>query len=269
SLWPLRYSLRLTTTSPGRVTNSGLSAFFLRLSLNPASAGSFEGSVCRVVSWLNSSSEGASSPDCSSFSPIAGLSVLSVERICLSASSSAANTNRAASASSGSSMVMVTSAMPRGGRLVVPLKMQSDMRSARRVLWLCSPSTQLMASTTLDFPQPFGPTMQVLPIPLNVTTVRSQKDLKPTISTFRSLSKVSPFVVNFHFAAYHYPQTRRVTHCHRTAARSCKTATVLPREERRLSFPRGEGFSSDASVCNRQKANTFGRFSFRGPAAWR
>src|SRR5208283_5767455 len=34
-------------------------------------------------------------------------------------------------------------------------------------------------------------------------------DLKPTISTFRSLSKVSPFVVNFHFAAYLNPQTRR------------------------------------------------------------
>jgi hypothetical protein len=48
-----------------------------------------------------------------------------------------------------------------------------------------------MASTTFDFPQPFGPTMQVVPDPLNVTTVRSQNDLKPTISTFRSLSKVS------------------------------------------------------------------------------
>ena len=120
-------------------------------------------------------------------------------------------------------MVMMTSAMPRGGRLVVPLKMQSAMRSARRVLWLCSPSTQLMASTTLDFPQPFGPTMQVLPIPLNVTTVRSQKDLKPTISTFRSLSKVSPFVVNFHFAAYlnPAPRTGAQPRSIRTPARSC------------------------------------------------
>jgi hypothetical protein len=36
-----------------------------------------------------------------------------------------------------------------------------------------------------------GPTMHVVPEPLNVTTVRSQKDLNPTISTFRSLSKVS------------------------------------------------------------------------------
>src|SRR5271157_65664 len=212
SLWPLRYSLRLTTTSPGRVTSAGFSAFFLRLPLKPASPASCDGSACRVVSWLNSPEKGTSSPDCTSFSVIAELSVPSVARSSLSASSSASNTNRAASASSGSSIVMVTSAMPRGGRLVVPLKMQSAMRSARRDLWLCSPSTQLMASTTLDFPQPFGPTMQVLPSPLNVTTVRSQKDLKPTISTFRSLSKVSPFVVNFHFAAYFYPQTRRATH---------------------------------------------------------
>src|SRR5215831_17390153 len=87
---------------------------------------------------------------------------------------------------------MVTSAIPKGGRFVVPLKMQSAMRSARKDLWLCSPSTQEMASTTFDLPQPFGPTIHVVPKPLNVTTVRSQNDLKPTISTFRSLSNLSP-----------------------------------------------------------------------------
>src|SRR5258708_34590888 len=58
-----------------------------------------------------------------------------------------------------------------------------------------------MASTTLDLPQPFGPTMQVVPDPLNVTTVRSQNDLKPTISTFRSFSKMSPLVVSYSTAA--------------------------------------------------------------------
>src|SRR5215467_11721396 len=92
-------------------------------------------------------------------------------------------------------MVMVTSAMPSGGRFVVPLKMQSAIRSARKDLWLCSPSTQEMASTTFDLPQPFGPTIHVVPEPLNVTTVRSQNDLKPTISTFRSLSKVCPLLL--------------------------------------------------------------------------
>jgi hypothetical protein len=69
--------------------------------------------------------------------------------------------------------------------------MQSDMRSARRLLWLCSPSTHDIASTIFDFPQPFGPTMQVRPVPLNVTDVRSQKLLNPVISTFLSFSKVT------------------------------------------------------------------------------
>ena len=93
-----------------------------------------------------------------------------------------------ASESSGSMRVSVTSEMPMGGRLAVPLKMQSDMRSARSILWLCSPSTQEMASTTLDLPQPFGPTMHVMPLPLNVIGVFSQNDLKPRSSTLRSFS---------------------------------------------------------------------------------
>ena len=62
------------------------------------------------------------------------------------------------------------------------------MRSARSILWLCSPSTQETASTTLDLPQPFGPTMQVTPVPLNVIGVFSQNDLKPNSSTLRSFS---------------------------------------------------------------------------------
>ena len=70
--------------------------------------------------------------------------------------------------------------------------MQSDIRSARSDLWLCSPSTQEIASTMLDLPQPLGPIMQVSPLPLNVICVFSQNDLKPTSSTFRSFSKISP-----------------------------------------------------------------------------
>src|SRR5579864_2818616 len=93
-----------------------------------------------------------------------------------------------ASDSSGSISVSVTSEIPIGGRRVVPLKMQSDIRSARSILWLCSPSTQEIASTTLDFPHPFGPTMQVIPVPLNVIVVFSQNDLNPNSSTLRSFS---------------------------------------------------------------------------------
>jgi hypothetical protein len=44
----------------------------------------------------------------------------------------------------------------------------------------------------LDLPQPFGPMMQVSPLPLKVICVFSQNDLKPTSSTLRSLSKISP-----------------------------------------------------------------------------
>jgi hypothetical protein len=122
-----------------------------------------------------------------------------------------------------------------------------------------------MASTTLDLPQPFGPTMQVVPDPLNVTTVRSQNDLKPTISTFRSFSKMSPFG--------------------RQLLRGCRHKTRMPlsndesqpfhwagartREERRRFVPRGEGLWNDRSTHVWSPVKTFGRFSVRGPAAWR
>ena len=86
---------------------------------------------------------------------------------------------------------MMTSEKPSGGRLAVPLKMQSDMRSARRSLWLCSPRTQEMASTMFDLPQPLGPTMHVIPLPLKVIWVFSQNDLKPSKSTLRSLSTLT------------------------------------------------------------------------------
>src|SRR3984893_4134645 len=177
------------------MARTGLSAvLFLRLNLLPGSAG--DGAEPSVAASSVSGVRAGSSEGISVTSVKPEFSLFSVNRIAVSVAesdSALSITKRAASASSGSSMVMVTSASPSGGRLVVPLKMQSAMRSARSDLWLCSPRTQEMASTTLDLPQPFGPTMQVVPDPLNVTTVRSQNDLKPTISTFRSFSKMSPF----------------------------------------------------------------------------
>src|SRR6266446_5068911 len=184
------------TTSPGFVARTGLSAsFFFRLNLPPGSAAT-EAEPSTAASCDSGGCAGSRERVSSVTSVKPESSLFSVTRVVESVAESDAAlsiTKRAASASSGSSMVMVTSASPRGGRLVVPLKMQSAMRSARSDLWLCSPRTQEMASTTLDLPQPFGPTMQVVPDPLNVTTVRSQNDLKPTISTFRSFSKMSPF----------------------------------------------------------------------------
>src|SRR6202049_4866293 len=70
--------------------------------------------------------------------------------------------------------------------------MQSDIRSARSDLWLCSAQTQEMAPTMFDLSQPVGPMMHVSPLPLKVICVFSQYDLKPTNSTLRSLSKISP-----------------------------------------------------------------------------
>src|SRR6266571_3728595 len=271
SLCPERYSRRLTTTSPGFVAGTGLSsAFFFLLNklLNlptPAAEASAVLSVasicasgaCAAASARNSLVFGACSE------PVAVTSVF--DSFVSSSPAAVSITNRAASASSGSSIVMVTSARPIGGRLVVPLKIQSAMRSARSDLWLCSPKTQEMASTTFDLPQPLGPTIHVVPEPLNVTTVRSQNDLKPTISTFRSFSKRSPFS----------PRTPRKGPLLPSRQPAKALFTIRPggktRGERRHCIPREEGSSSNRSARNTPElpAATFGRFSIRGPAAWR
>src|SRR4249919_1663256 len=63
-------------------------------------------------------------------------------------------------------MVRSTSARPSGGRPdtpEVPAKMTSSILPPRRDLAPCSPSTQEMASTTFDLPDPFGPTTHVMP----------------------------------------------------------------------------------------------------------
>src|SRR5215217_2089686 len=60
-------------------------------------------------------------------------------------------------------MVRVTSARPSAGRPEVPAKMTSSILPPRRLFAPCSPITQLSASTTLDLPEPLGPTTQVMP----------------------------------------------------------------------------------------------------------
>src|SRR5690349_9074134 len=76
------------------------------------------------------------------------------------------------------SMVSVTSARPSGGREVVPAKTTSSILPPRRDLAPCSPITQDRASTTLDLPEPFGPTTQVMPGSRR-RVVAEAKDLKP------------------------------------------------------------------------------------------
>src|SRR3954463_6236486 len=75
-------------------------------------------------------------------------------------------------------MGRITSARPRGARPDVPAKMTSSILPPRRLLTPCSPSTQLIASTTLLLPEPFGPTTQVMPGSRR-SVVADAKDLNP------------------------------------------------------------------------------------------
>ena len=56
-----------------------------------------------------------------------------------------------------------TSAMPSGLWALAPLKMMSSIAFPRSCFGLCSPMTQRIASTTLLFPHPLGPTTAVIP----------------------------------------------------------------------------------------------------------
>src|SRR5580704_10483771 len=76
------------------------------------------------------------------------------------------------------SMVSVTSARPSGGREVVPAKTTSSILPPRSDLTPCSPITQDRASTTLDLPEPLGPTTQVMPGSRR-SVVAEANDLKP------------------------------------------------------------------------------------------
>src|ERR1700735_1333082 len=89
--------------------------------------------------------------------------------------------------------VRETSAIPVGLRSRVPAKMTSSIFTPRRDLADCSPRAQVMASEMLDLPHPFGPTTAAIPSPERWTSVRSQKDLKPSIWTFLSLSNCDLF----------------------------------------------------------------------------
>src|SRR5215471_9943149 len=82
------------------------------------------------------------------------------------------------SAPSVLSIVSSTSARPSGGRPAVPAKMTSSILPPRRLLTPCSPITQARASTTLDLPEPLGPTMQVMP-GSSWSVVAEAKDLNP------------------------------------------------------------------------------------------
>ena len=87
----------------------------------------------------------------------------------------------------GFSKVSVTDAMPPGLRAAEPAKITSIISLPRSDLLDRSPSTHLIASTTLDLPQPFGPTIPVIGSS-KVKVVRSAKLLKPATVSLDSRS---------------------------------------------------------------------------------
>src|SRR5262252_187408 len=78
--------------------------------------------------------------------------------------------------------VSETSANPTGLRVSAPLKITSAISSPRSDLADCSPSAHRTESSTLDFPQPFGPTIAVTPS-WKLKTVFAANDLKPNSSS--------------------------------------------------------------------------------------
>src|SRR5918994_3524495 len=83
------------------------------------------------------------------------------------------------------SMVSTTSARPSGARPDVPAKMTSSILPPRSDFAPCSPITQARPSTTFDLPEPFGPTMQVMP-GSKCIVVAEANDLNPrSVMLFR------------------------------------------------------------------------------------
>ncbi len=88
------------------------------------------------------------------------------------------------------SIVSATSARPSAAFFAVPAKMTSFIVWLRTALGFWAPSTQAMASTTFDLPDPLGPTTTVTP-GSSSSAAWSANDLKPLIdNVFRC--KVRP-----------------------------------------------------------------------------
>src|SRR5215472_3866733 len=111
-------------------------------------------------------------------------------------------------------MVSDTSARPSAGRPDVPAKTTSSILPPRSGLTPCSPMTHENASTTLDLPDPFGPTMHVMP-GSNLSVVADANDLKPRmVRVFRYTCRLLPS-----------PATRPC----RTPWRAATLASTVPR----------------------------------------
>ena len=99
-------------------------------------------------------------------------------------------------------MPMATSARSKAGRNAEPPKITSSISPPRSPLADCSPMTQRNASTILDLPQPFGPTIPVRPEPIS-SSIESENDLKP-LTRRRVNSKGRTTIYCRYPALYHY-----------------------------------------------------------------
>src|SRR5262245_32195375 len=112
-------------------------------------------------------------------------------------------------------MVSVTSARPSAGRPAVPAKTTSSILPPRSGLTPCWPITQANASTTLDLPDPFGPTTHVMPGSKR-SVVAEANDLNPrSVRLFRytacsphplALNPIAPYRLRLR-ASRHQPGT--------------------------------------------------------------
>src|SRR6478609_84237 len=117
------------------------------------------------------------------------------------------------------SIVIVTSAWLRAGRLPEPAKITASMSAARSDLYEVSPIAQRSASTRFDLPQPLGPTTPVKPGSMT-KSVGSTKDLKPCrrrrvifISTHLCWQVRIPLPGQYHGRQCRYPgESREAPH---------------------------------------------------------
>src|SRR3989304_1162877 len=79
------------------------------------------------------------------------------------------------------SKVIVACAMPARARCSEPEKIISSVFLPRKRVYDCSPNTQRRESAMFDLPEPFGPTIAVIPL-ANSNTVREAKVLYPCSS---------------------------------------------------------------------------------------
>src|SRR5512136_457302 len=94
------------------------------------------------------------------------------------------------------SKITVADAIPDLGRFSEPENIMSSVFFARNKPNDCSPKTQRKASAILDFPDPFGPTMAVIPSE-NRNSFREANVLYPCSSNDFNLAGIAYLIPNF------------------------------------------------------------------------